>query len=295
MSSGDLDILKSLWENINDICVPPSPPGTPANACFLMEMPGFAIDPDAFDVSKFTVDQMSPDLAKATLCDRVPFVARSFYDTGNRISFLWRNFLQTFVIEPDRKDADKLRKQNYDKAIEALFGSRDGFIQQKKTPFYERVDTLREKWEKAKEKEAQFRNKCQKDTANWPENFKRGVGPYRSEVDERYSEYHSVKVIVDKHEAAIYAYASEDLSGMMREQESSKCACMHGVSYSAICCDTNQKRIASKAQNTWLARYAVEFQQITLPLNFNFNSTFKSCKEHLDCFCRLASPRRTYI
>ena len=224
MSSGDLDILKSLWENINDICVPPSPPGTPANACFLMEMPGFAIDPVALDVSKFAADQRSPDLAKATLCDRVPFVARSFYDTGNRISFLWKNFLRTFVIEPDRTGADELRKKRYDEAIEALYGSRDGLIQHQKTPLYESVDTLREKWEIAKEKETQFRHECQKDIANWPENFKRGVGPYSSEVEERFVEYNSVKEIVDKYEAAIHAYVSQDLTTVLEEQQSSKCA-----------------------------------------------------------------------
>lgn len=224
MSHEDLDILRSLWENINDICVPPSPPGMPAKACFLMEMPGFAIDPDAFDRSKFTEGHKSPDLAKAGLCDRVPFISRCFYDTGNRISFLWKSLLRSFVIEPDNTGADKERKKKYDEAIKALFGSRDGFIRHEKTPLYKSVDTLREKWEKAKEKEAQFRHECQKKTANWPGNFHRGADPYREEVEDRYSEYDSVKVIVDKYEAAIHAYASADLTTVMEEQNSSECA-----------------------------------------------------------------------
>ena len=247
MSSEDLDILKSLWENINDICVPPSPPGTPTKACFLMEMPGFAINPDAFDLSKFTVDQRSPDLAKANLCDRVPYIARCFYDTGNRISFLWKNFLRTFVIDPSQSPADELRKRKYDEAIEALYGSREGLIQHEKTPLYESVDTLREEWEKAKEKEIQFRNECQKDTASWPENFARGVGPYRSEVEERHTEYNSVKEIVDKYEAAIHAYVSQDLTTILEEQQSSKY--MHSVSYSSIYHETSiRSALASKAQ-----------------------------------------------
>ena len=87
-STDDFNIFKALWQNVNDVCAPPPPPGQPAKACFLMELPGFTINPDSFDSSKFDPKTMvSPDMLVATLCDRVPALACYFYDTGNHISF----------------------------------------------------------------------------------------------------------------------------------------------------------------------------------------------------------------
>ena len=219
MSSDDLDIFKSLWENINDVCSPPPPPGVPAKSCFLMELPGFTVDPDAFDPSKFTPTKPHPDLTTANLCDRVPVIARYFYDTGNHISFFWKQLLQTFQIKPNPSGEDESLKEQYDAAIKMLYGGPEGYVNQKKTPLYSNVDVLRKKWEDTMQKETDYRNQCQRDTKNWPSNFEKGAAPYREAVEQAYSEYNNLKLQIEKYEAAIFAYAAGDLKTMMLEQE----------------------------------------------------------------------------
>ena len=218
MSSDELDVFKSLWENINDVCSPPPPPNMPAKSCFLMETPGFTVDPDAFDPSKFTPTKRHPDLTTANLCDRVPAIAPYFYDTGNHISFFWKQLLQTFKIKPDAPGEDENLKQQYDEALMMLYGGPEGYVNQKKTPLYSNVDVLRKTWEEKKQEEAEFRNECQKDEENWPSNFEKGAGPYREAVDQAYGEYNNLKLQIERYEAAIYAYASGDLKTMMQEQ-----------------------------------------------------------------------------
>ena len=121
---------------VNNVCVPPPPPGQSAKAFFLMEMPGFSIDPNAFDPSKFKPGiMMSPDCATSSLCDRVPALAPCFYDTGNHISFFWDLLLETFTVEGDFIKKNSEVEARYERAIEMLYGSKEGYKNQEKTPF----------------------------------------------------------------------------------------------------------------------------------------------------------------
>lgn len=208
----DLNIFKSLWENINDVCAPPPPPGEPAKACFLMELPGFSIDPDAFDVSKFKTTELSPDHATALLCDRIPAIARYYYDTGNRISTFWEMLLKNFRIEPDPTGGASHLEQAYEKAIKMLYGSKDNYVNGVKTKFYSLVDTLREEYEAEVKKDTDFRNECQQKKDDWPENYERGVAPIKDSVQSAFTRYNNQRMQVQRYEAAIYAYAAGDLS-----------------------------------------------------------------------------------
>lgn len=128
----DFDIYKSLWMNINNVCAPPPPPGAPAKACFLMEMPGFTVDPNAFNPKSFNPSTMvSPECATATLCDRVPAFASYFYDTGERISSNYKLFMETFTIKSTREECTAL-KERYDEAIKMLYDDEQGYVMQKK-------------------------------------------------------------------------------------------------------------------------------------------------------------------
>ena len=129
----DFDIYESLWSNINDVCAPPPPPGHPAKACFLMEMPGFSVDADAFDPTKFEPGTMtSPECATAMLCDRVPALAQYFYDTGDHISFNWQVLLNTYGISGTAASENAALKERYDEAIKMLYGSQEGYIKQRR-------------------------------------------------------------------------------------------------------------------------------------------------------------------
>lgn len=211
----DLNIFQSLWENINDLCAPPPPPGEPAKACFLMELPGFSIDPDAFDVTKFSESTLSPDHSTAVLCDRIPALARYFYDSGYRISKYWETLLEYFRIEPDPAEGRDHLLQSYKKAIRMLYGSTDNYVNGVKTKFYSLVDTLREEYEAAVKKDTDFRHKCQQDKDNWPMNYQTGVGSIKDEVTSAYTRYNTQRLQVRRYEAAMYAYAAGDLSGLL--------------------------------------------------------------------------------
>ena len=221
LDAGDFDLFSSLWNNINDITVPKPGPGQPAKACLLMELPGFSIDPKAFDPSKFEPNTMnSPGMAIATLCDRIPAIARYFYDTGNHISFFWNQLLRTFILKPRSEASDKLAKQRYDEALEVLYGGKEGYIQQTKTPFFSNLDVLLEAWQDAMTERVKFRAKCLADAANWPQNFENNAGPYNEKVEAAQWEYNNLKLQVERYEAAIYRYAAGDLTTMLLEQES---------------------------------------------------------------------------
>ena len=92
-------------------------------------------------------------------------------------------------------------------------------MNQKKTPLYSNVDVLRKKWEDAMQKETDYRNRCQRDTKNWPSNYEKGAGPYRDAVEQAYTEYNNLKLQIEKYEAAIFAYAAGDLKNMLLLQE----------------------------------------------------------------------------
>lgn len=208
----DFDVLRSLWSNISTVCVPPPPPGEPDKECFLMEMPGFSVDPDAFDPFKFDPDRMmSPECATATLCDRVPALAPFFYDTGDHISSYWKLFLDTFTIESDSEKNAEL-KARYDKAIEVLYGSLDGYINQQKTPLFLSLDKLREQWEATKKKRDYFENIMPKGEKN----------PFNDAVEEAYTEYENVRLKLKSYKATILAYNMEDLYSILLEQASSE-------------------------------------------------------------------------
>ena len=182
VSTEDFDIFKSLWQNVNDVCAPPPPPGQPAKACFLMEMPGFSVDSDAFDPSKFDPKTMvSPDMSVATLCDRVPAIARYFYDTGNHISFFWSQLMKTCILKPVEENGQDTTKQKYEEALQMLYGGKEGY-----------------------------------------ENYENNAGPYNEKVDAAYWEYNNLKMQVERYEAAIFRYATGDLSTVLLEQASGK-------------------------------------------------------------------------
>ena len=222
--SDDFNVFQSLWSNINDVCSPPPPPGSDAVSCFLMEMPGFSVDPKAFDPEAFTKESlegtmMSPDCAVARLCDRVPALARYFYDTGNKISFYWNQLCTTYgSTAPEAKRLT----ERYDVAIKALYGSQEGYINQEKTKLFQNLDTLRTAWEHKQEKLHEFKIKCQKEKTLWPGNYQKQAGPLRDAVEQAHTEYYNVKMEIKHHEAAIFAYETGDLNTLMLEQVESK-------------------------------------------------------------------------
>ena len=217
----DFDLYKSLWSNINDVCAPAPLPDAPAKGCFLMEMPGFSVDPDAFDPSKFDPNKTSPDLATAILCDRVSAIAQYFYDTGSHISAYWEQFLRTFKIKDAPQDDPQLKKA-CDNAIEMLYGGPEGYINQTKTPLYSQLDTLRDNWQKAMEEKNKFWAECQANKDDWPENFEANAALYVDKVNEAYTEYDNLNLQIENYEAAIFQYVSGDLSTLMLERERSK-------------------------------------------------------------------------
>ena len=217
--SEDFNVFQSLWSNINDVCSPAPPPGSAAVSCFLMEMPGFSVDPKAFDPKAFKEEELegtliSPDCAVARLCDRVPALARYFYDTGDKISFYWNQLCTTYGSTAP--ETPRLRER-YDSAIKALYGSQEGYINQTKTKLFQNLETLRSAWEEKQHKVHEFKIECRKDKKNWPANFENDVGPLRDASDQAHAEYYNVKMEIKHHEAAIYAYETGDLNTLMFE------------------------------------------------------------------------------
>ena len=222
---GDFDVLKTLWDNINGICCPAPPPGQDAKALFLMELPGFSVDPDNFNDATFNpATMMSPECARASLCDRIPAFAPYFYDTGNHITFFWKMFLETFALKSDtvenKPNADL--EARYKKAIEMLYGSFEGYIKQEKTPLFQGVTKLREVWQTARDDLNAFKQKCKDNRKNWPANYEQGAAPYVEAVDQAYTEYNNLKLQIENYEAVIFAYAMGDLNTVLMAQETSE-------------------------------------------------------------------------
>ena len=221
--SEDFDVLKTLWVKINETCVPTPPPGRTPKAFFLMEMPGFAVDPNDFDPTKFNPGKMmSPECATASLSDRVPAFAPYFYDTGNHISFFWKLLLETYTLKGDFEQKHAEVEARYKVAIKMLYGSEEGYIEQKKTPLYQDVDKLRDKWLDAKMNLEEKKKTWEEDKKNWPGNYEKGAAPYVDAMEQAFIEYNNLNLQIKKYEAAIFAYAMGDLNTVLLDQETSK-------------------------------------------------------------------------
>ena len=156
----DFDVFKSLWTNINAATVPKPLPGQPEKACFLMEMPGFSVDHNSFDITMYDpYKQMHPDRAVALLADRVPALAPYFYDTGSHISFYWKQLLETFKLSW-RPENDAALKAKYEEAIKMLYGDEQGYIEQRKTKLFQQLEPLRKQWQEAMDEQGAFWKKC---------------------------------------------------------------------------------------------------------------------------------------
>lgn len=221
--SEDFNVVRTLWTQINEICCPPPPPGEDPKAFFLMESPGFSVDPTAYDRHKFDpAKMMSPDCAVASLCDRIPALASFFYDTGNHISYFWKIFLETFTIKGSSKEKNAEVKARYDEAIKMLYGSPEGYIKQEKTQLYQGLEKLRDKWDAAKKKQDHFKSEMRKDKKRWPGNYETNAATYVDAVEEAYTEYNNLKLQIEKYEASIFAYAMGDLNTVLLDQANSK-------------------------------------------------------------------------
>ena len=218
----DFSIFKSLWSRINDAVVRPPIPGNPARDILLMEMPGYPINPDIFDVEKFRKNSaaMSPACATAMFVDRVPALAPYFYDTGSRISFYWEQLLKTSVIVDDCEDNPAL-KGKYDTAIEMLYGGQDEYKNNKKTELFNSLDMLRTEWQAAEDELEMFRMNCQT-KINWPENYETHVKPYVDKIEDAFTEYDNVRSQIKQYQAAIFQYTRGDLSVLLMQQRQGK-------------------------------------------------------------------------
>jgi len=213
-------MFRSLWTNINNATVPKPLPGKAIKALFLMEMPGFAVDPEAY--SKFEPDEaMHPDRMVAMLVDRVPALAPYFYDSGSTISFYWTQMLETFKLRYAPEDDPNL-KAKYEEAIKMLYGSEEAYIKQTKTRLFQNLDKLREEWLAKQEDVAKFWESCKEEKTRWPQNFQSRAGPYVDGKNQAYTEYDNLKSQIEQHEAAIFQYTRGDLSRLLLQQAQGK-------------------------------------------------------------------------
>ena len=216
--SRDFNIYTSLWSSLNDAVVRPPIPGEPARSCLLLEVPGFSINPDNFDLEKFRKNPavMSPAYATATLVDRVPAFSHYFYDTGSHISFYWKQLLETFSVVQNSEDNPTL-KAKYENAIEMLYGGPSGYKNLQKTEFFRNLETLWARWEKEKNNLEKFRKICLK-RQDWPENFELCAGPYVDKVDDAFREYENLRWQIMQYQASILQYTRGDVSIVLLQQ-----------------------------------------------------------------------------
>ena len=165
---------------------------------------------------------MSPDCATLSLCDCVPALAPYFYDTGNHISFFWDLLLETFTVEGDFGNKKTEVEARYERAIDMLYCSKEGYKNQEKTPFYQGMSKLRDEWRRAERNKESFKKKCMDDEENWPGNYEKGAAPFVDAVEQAYTEYNNLSLQIDKYESAIFAYAMGDLNTVLLDQEISK-------------------------------------------------------------------------
>ena len=187
-----------------------------SKVCFVMEMPGYTLDPDSFNPLKFDPRTgMSPDCARALLCDRVPALAPYFYDTGNHISFFWKLLLDTYTIK--RKCIKNAEEEaNYEEAIKVLYGSPDRYIFQQKSTLYKSIDKLRDHLDAAIKHDGDEILKHKKSS---PENC---TSPLLEKVKDAPSEYSKLKLQIGRYEKAIFSNNGEDLDTLLMEHANSK-------------------------------------------------------------------------
>ena len=220
----DFDVFQSLWTNIQAATVPETLPGHPPKAVFMMEMPGFSIDPNSFYLPDASDDkgwdyskmEMHPDRAVAQLADRVPALAPYFYDTGSHISFYWKQLLETYQLSWTPENVPEL-KAKYEKAIKMLYGDEEGYIRQRKTELFQQLEPLRKKWQDAMKDKQDFCEECKKKNDNG-EYFQSNAGPYVEKIAQAYTEYENLKSQIEQYEAAIFQYTRGDLSRLLLKQ-----------------------------------------------------------------------------
>lgn len=230
---GDVDLSGTLWISINNVVVPTTPKDKTPTAVFLMESPGFAVNPEDFDPDKFQSndfsdrgrDRMHPDRAIAQLADRVPAVSPYFFDSGTHISYYWRQLLETYKLSWSPKDDPELREK-YKNAVKMLYGSEESnfeesekrYFNNEKSHFFEQLDTLSQAWEGAKKKEKDFLEECQGNKKDWPQNFQTSAGPTIDKTIQAFTEYDNLKAQIQQYQAAISQYTRGDLSRLLLDQ-----------------------------------------------------------------------------
>ena len=245
---GDVDLSGTLWISINNVVVPTTPKDKTPTAVFLMESPGFLVNPDDYNPENFEKtdfsdrgrDRMHPDRAIAQLADRVPAVSPYFFDSGTHISYYWRQLLETYKLSWSPKDDPKLRKK-YENAVIMLYGSEEcgfdesGFeesekryFNNEKSEFHKQLEAFSKNWESAKEEEKEFLDKCRHDQKeDWPQNFQKSAGPTIDKTIQAFTEYENLKAQIQQYQAAISQYTRGDLSRLLLGQMQGMCIIIH--------------------------------------------------------------------
>ena len=164
---------------------------------------------------------MSPAYATALLVDRIPAFAPFFYNTGSQISFHWKQLLETFVVI-NNSEYYPICKAKYHEAIEMLYGGSSGYKMQQKTELFKGLDTLRTKWEEAKDELQKVRAKFSQKGQDLPEKYELNMKPYMDRVDDAFSEYDSVRSQVKQYQAAIFQHTRGDLNILLFQQRQGK-------------------------------------------------------------------------
>lgn len=231
---GDVDLSGTLWISINNVVVPTTPKDKTPTAVFLMESPGFSVNPEDFNPDNFQSndfgdrgrDRMHPDRAIAQLADRVPAVSPYFFDSGTHISYYWRQLLETYKLSWSPKDDPKLREK-YKNAVKMLYGSEEcdfeesekRYFKNEKSEFHKQLKAFSESWESAKKEEKEFLDKCRHDQKDgWPQNFQKSAGPTIDKTIQAFTEYENLKAQIQQYQAAISQYTRGDLSRLLLGQ-----------------------------------------------------------------------------
>ena len=224
----DFDLVKELWIKINKVTVPQLSPDSPLKACFLMETPGFSIDPSTYDTCEWNdkskeTTESHPDRIVAELADKVPALSPFYYDTGSRISSYWNQLVTTFKLPSQVSDADP---KKYQEAVEFLYGKPGDEQDYEKIQLSEmrpeidqRVTELREKWKKAQDEKKKFWEESKVgDEENWPKNFEMEARPYVDKINDAFTEYDNFRCLVENYQAVIFRYRRGDLGRLLLQQ-----------------------------------------------------------------------------
>ena len=204
MEMADYTVYKCLWTKLNEVVCPP---GRKGGSCLLLEMPGYSVNPDIFDIELFRANsnaEMSPSFATAMLVDRIPALAPCFYDTGFSVSSYWKQLIETFTVPNEQNNADL--KEKYDEAIETLYGGTNGCKNLQTSERFKSLDALRDEWYAAKVDLKQQHEELY----------------YKEKVDDAFLEYTSMKSQINLHQAAIFEYTRRDPNHLPLKQRQSK-------------------------------------------------------------------------